>query len=464
MRKTMKQAIPVALAASLLASAPALAAEPAAANANAQTPFNCDFEPACEVAPGFYGKISAPASSKFNLAIGGFVKLDAAYNSTNFGPTGFLTPVNVPKESSTAGKREQTIFSVRQSRLWFKLNGPPLLGAKTNGYVEFDFANTNNNLTSAENLNATPRLRHAFGNIDWGNTQLLFGQTADNFGLLSGNTIDFNSGIQAGFFSGTRVPQIRLSQRVPLGGESALRLVAAVQHPYQNNFNNNAVDGSAGNSRGDSWGSKPNVAAQALFVSKALGASPGYYGQSLRDFTVGLTGIYGNQKVAGANDNLDSWGLALYTFIPVLSSSDGKSRANTLTLEGQAYVAANVNAATAVQYVGANGDLSPAKGYGFGANVIYYPTQNLGLSTGYGRRQATPGSDYRFNNYERYNHTYFVNASYDLNAAIRVATEYQRLETKYGNVTDNTTAGSPLGGLTDKGSADVARLALYYFF
>ena len=459
MKKRNKAAL---LAAAFLAATPAFAAE--GNGAAEQVPFNCDFEPNCEVAPGYYGKISAPASSKFNLSVGGFVKLDTAYNSTNFGPTGFLTPTNVPKDSSTAGKKDQTIFSIRQSRLWFRLAGPPLLGAKTSGLIEFDFANGNTDTTSSGNLNSTPRLRHAFANLNWGKTQVLFGQTADIFGLLYGNTIDFNSGSQAGFHGGTRNPQIRLTQQVDLNKDNFLKLVIGVQQPYQSNYTNSAANGAPGSTGGDSWGAKPNVAAQALYISKALGVSPGYYGQSLNNLTVGFNGLVGNQEVYGNKSTLNSWGAAFYTFVPILSSVDGKSRENTLTFEGQAYWAANVNGATAAQYVGTTGNLASAKGFGFASHLIYYPTQNLGLSAGYGRRQATPVSSYKFNNFEKHNHTYFINASYDLNAAIRVAAEYQRFETRYGNVTNVATAGSPLGGLADKGTADIGRLALYYFF
>ncbi len=460
----MKKRLSTLLAAALLAATPAMAADAPPANGSAQIPFNCDFEPACEVAPGYYGNISAPASSKFNLSIGGFIKLDSAYYSTNFGPTAYFTPTNVPKNSSTAGQKDQTIFSVKQSRLWFKASGPTLLGAKTNGYLEFDFSNSNTDTTSSGNLNATPRLRHAYGNLDWGNTQVLFGQTSDLFGIISGNTIDFNSGSQAGFFGGTRNPQLRLTQRLNLNKDNSINFSVAVQQPYQSNFNNNGTNGAPGSTAGDSWGAKPNVTAQALFISKALGVSPGYYGQSLKNFTAGFTGLVGNQEVAGNNKSLDSWGASFYTFVPIISSADGRSRANTLTFEGQAYLAANVNGATAAQYVGTAGKLQEARGFGFGTHVIYYPIQNLGLSAGYGRRQASPTSDYKFNNYERYNETYFANASYDLNAAVRVAAEYQRFETKYGNVTNVTTAGSPLGGLSSTGFANIGRFALYYFF
>ncbi len=462
-RNKVKQHLSVVLAAALFAATPALAADPAPNNAS---PYNCDFDPACEVAPGFYGNLSAPTASKFNLTIGGFIKLDSAYNSTNFGPTGYFTPTNVPKDSSLPGKKDQYISSIRQSRLWFKSSGPTLLGAKTNALLEFDFSNTNNAKSSAENLNATPRLRHAYGNLDWGTTKLLFGQTGDIFGQLSGNTLDFNSGSQAGFFGGTRTPQIRLTQQVDLNKDNYLRFVVGIEQPYQSNYVDAGTNGAAGSTAGDSWGAKPNVAGQIAFISKALGVSPGYYGQSLNNFSIGLSGLYGNQEVLGNKDTIDSWGVSLYTFVPILKSADGKSRANTLTFEGQVYTAKNVNGATATQYVkNSSGNLDGAKGFGLGTNLIYFPTQNLGLSGGYGRRQADPASDYKgITNYERYNKTYFVNAIYDLNAAVRVGAEYQRFETAYGNVKDITTAGSPLGGTADKGTTNIARLSLYYFF
>jgi hypothetical protein len=55
-----------------------------------------------------------------------------------------------------------------------------------------------------------------------------------------------------------------------------------------------------------------------------------------------------------------------------------------------------------------------------------------------------------------------MNLAYDLNAAIRVAAEYQKLSTEYGNVKD--VPGGNLAGLTDSGRADIIRLAAYYFF
>jgi hypothetical protein len=467
----MKRIFPAVLAASLLAAVPALAAEPGAVNGS--TPFNCDFEPACEVAPGVYGSLNAPTSSKFNLSVGGFVKLDYAYNSSNFGPNGFFTNSRSPKNDSVEGQKDQSTFSARSSRLWFRSSGPTLLGAKSTALLELDFTNSPvygaSGVANTESFNATPRLRHAWANLDWGNTQLLFGQSGENFSVFTGNTVDFNAGIQAGFGNGSRVPQVRLTQKVDLSTDNSLKLVLALEQPFQTNFNANNTNIAAGNAvggAGDSWGAQPNVVGQAFFVSKALGTSPIQYGFGQQNFTAGFFGLYGNQHALGQKNDktIDSWGAGFYTFVPILASSDGKKRANTLTFEAQTYLAANVNGATAYQYTGTAGSLNAAKGFGAAGHLIYYPTDQLSISGGYGRRQAYKYADYsNISNFEKYNQTYFVNAYYDLNAAVRVATEYQRLDTKYGNVTNPATATATSGKSTD-GNTNIARVACYYFF
>ena len=481
-RNMMKQQLSVVLAAALFAATPALAADPIPVN-----PFNCDFEPACEVAPGVYGSLNAPASSKFNLAVGGFIKLDYAYNSENFGPNGFYTNTRAPKNDSIEGQKEQSTFSARSSRLWFRSNGPTLLGGKTSALVEFDFSNSpvfgTAGVANTESFNATPRLRQAWANLDWGNTQLLFGQTNEGFNLFSANTVDFNAGTQAGYGNGQRVPQIRLTQKVEINKDNSIKLVLLAEQPFQTNFNQSATPiavtaGNAVGSAGDSWGATPNIVGQAFFVSKALGTSPIAGGFGQQSFTAGVFGLYGKQDVRGQSNSIDSWGTGFYTFIPVISSKDGKSRAGSLTFEGQTFLAANLNGATAYQYTGTNANNGPAatptngtnaklhaaKGAGFAGHVLFYPTDQLSINACYGRRQAYDNVDYKnIPNYERYNQTYFINAFYDLNAAVRVAAEYQRLDTGYGNISVPATA-TGTSGASKEGSVNSGRLALYYFF
>ena len=418
--------------------------------------YNCDFEPSCEVAPGIYGKMASPATSKFNLSIGGFVKLDYAYNSVDLGPSGALAPASgiIPKSSSAEGQRDQSILTARQSRFWLKVAGPTLLGAKTNGLIEVDFYGD----PAAASESPQLRMRQAWGSMDWANTQVLFGQAYDIFGPMIASTIDFRSGATYGTPNNPRVPQIRLTQKVDLNANNSLRLVLGVQDPNQNGNNNNAA--------GTTYGNMVNTAGQVTFVSKALGVAPGYFGLSMNSLTAGFFGLTGYERVKASNRTVNTYGYGIYTFVPVLKSKDGKNRAMTMSFEGQAYQAANMafNSATAGTLVGTAGNESSAKGYGLAGQVIFYPTQNLGITTGYGRRNAYNYASYSgVSNFQKSNSELYANIAYDLNAAIRVAAEYQNLSTKYGNVA-SVPATAGLGGTAGTGTANVARLALFYFF
>lgn len=417
--------------------------------------YNCDFEPACEVSPGIYGKMGSPVTSKFNLSIGGFVKLDYAYNSVNLGTNipAIGTLQQIPKSSSPAAKQDQSIFTARQSRIWFKVAGPTFLGAKTGALIETDFYGGG----GSSNETANMRIRLAHGTLDWQNTQLLFGQAYDIFGPAVPSTIDFGTNGKTGNPSNPRVPQIRATQKVELNANNALRLIVGVQNPTQNsNLQTNAGP--------DSWGATPNVAGQVMLVSKALGVAPGYFGLPMNSLTAGVFGLVGKQDVAG-NGTVDSWGYGFYTFVPVLKSKDGKNRAMTASFEGQGYMSANMafNGATGGTVVGAAGNKTAAKGYGFYGQLMFHPTQQLGITAGYSRRNAYNYSDYKgINNFEKSNSSLYANIAYDLNAAVRVAVEYQNLDTKYGNSVN--VAGGNLAGTAGTGSANIGRLAFFYFF
>ncbi|NMC73816.1 MAG: hypothetical protein GYA56_05565 [Geobacteraceae bacterium] len=460
----MRKAVFVSLAAGLLLAAPVLAADAP----QASTPYNCDFQPSCEVAPGFYGKMEQPVTSKFKVSIGGFVKLDYVYNSVNLGPSGALTPGSgkIPKTTSKEGEADQSIFTARQSRVWLKVAGPGFLGAKTNALIEADFYGD----PSAAAESPQVRMRQAWGSIDWAKTQLLFGQTFEIFGPMVSSTIDFRHGAAYGTPNNPRVPQLRLTQRIDLSQDNALKLVVGLQDPNQNGNNNAGGTLSTG-----TFGSAVNVAGQAMFVSKALGVAPGLWGLSMNSLTAGFFGLFGSEKVmlAPGNKAVDSWGYGFYSFVPVLKSSDGKSRAMTMSFEGQAYMAANMafNSATADTMVGTTEDPKAAKGYGFAGQLIFYPIQDLGITAGYQRRNAYNYSDYTNRNitissqptsttltganFVKSSTNIYVNVSYDLNAAVRVAAEYQNVNTQYGNNTPGTSG---------TGTANIGRLAFLYFF
>jgi hypothetical protein len=381
----------------------------------------------------------------------------------NFGQNGGLTPGNgaIPLRSSAAGKQEQSIFTARQSRLWFKAKGPEFMGAKTSSLIEADFYGDDSAAAESPQL----RMRLAYGALDWKNTQVLFGQNWDIFGPFIASTVDFRSGATTGAPNNPRVPQIRVTQKIDLNSDNAITLVLGVQDPNQDANNNQPYYAAAAPGAVTStappaaYGAAVNGAAQIMFSSKILGAAPGYFGLPMKPLTLGVFGLYGNSKVsaaASAGQTVDSYGAGVYAFVPVLRSSDGKSRAMTMSLEGQAYEAANMafNTATAGTVIGAAANLNPAKGYGLGAQAIFYPTQELGLTAGYGKRGTITNSDYA-GAFQKSTSEFYANASYDLNAAVRVMTEYQNMETQYNNV---ATGGA------DKGVANIFRVAAFYFF
>lgn len=417
--------------------------------------YNCDAEPACEVSPGIYGKMASPVVSKFKMSIGGFVKLDYIYNSVNLGSNNSigsvatLQPNGIPKTSSVAASQDQSLFSARQSRLWFKTDGPTYIGAKTGALIEVDFFGAGGSNAESSNL----RIRHAYGTIDWSNTQVLFGQSWDLFAPAYASTIDFGQGQTTGNPTTPRVPQLRVTHKVNLSEQNTLKLVAALQNPIQDT---NTANGTAG----ETWGAKPNVAGQAMLVSKALGVAPGFWGLSMTPLTLGTFGLYGNEELKGNSETVDSWGYGLYTFVPILQSKDGKSRTMTASFEGQAYQAASMsfNYATFSPLIGPPGAKTGGKGYGLFGQVIFYPTQNLGFATGYGMRGAKDYDSYTnsgIKDFQKSSDQVFANISYDLNAAIRIAAEYQHVSTRYGNVT---------AGTSDLGKADVFRYSMMYFF
>jgi len=437
----------------LLFAAPAMAEETA--------PYNCDYSPSCEVAPGVYGAMASPVKSKFNLSLGGYVKLDYAHNTNAVGPRSPVAFQNLPIN----GSKDESIFTAKQSRLWFKVAGPTFLGAKTNALVEADFYGGGSAATTNENPNF--RLRHAYGSLDWANTQVLFGQFWDVFGPAAADTIDFSQGSSTGAPNNPRVPQIRLTQKYNLNADNSLKLVLSLQNPGQDS----ASGAAASFSKTGGYGSLVNAAGQIMFSSKALGVSPGFMGLGMSPLQAGLFGLGGRQKIAG-NHQVDVYGYGVYGFVPLLKSKDGKNRAMTMSLETQAYIASGMDmqGATALSVIGSKPDLTGAKGYGYYGQLKFYPTQDMGITGGYNRRSVLNSDNYNglsaatiglsqgaVNGVERYNELVYANITYDLNAAIRLATEFEHNKTQYMA----TTTGA---ATTASGQNNIVRFAAYYFF
>ena len=155
--------------------------------------------------------------STFGIKFSGFVRNDAYFDTRQvvsarpavqgdllLYPSPVLPDVNGKDINATPSFSMMAVTS----RLSGAITGPDAFGAKTCGLLEAEFfGNTNGN----ENIF---RLRHAYVKLDWGKTQLLFGQYNHPFYLpeCSPAVLSFNAGMPFQPFA--RNPQIRVTENL----------------------------------------------------------------------------------------------------------------------------------------------------------------------------------------------------------------------------------------------------------
>lgn len=165
-----------------------------------------------------------------SLALGGYAKLDAIYNSQSTGGSGgsnqgdqWLLPSSIPVDDSQS-EANQITFHARQSRFWLKSYTPTRLG-DLNTYLEMDFFAFQSPGDERVSNSYTPRMRHAFGQL--GN--FLAGQTWTTF--MDAQALpelnDFGGPVGRIF---VRQPQIRWTQPFTIGAQP-FEWAVAVESP-----------------------------------------------------------------------------------------------------------------------------------------------------------------------------------------------------------------------------------------
>ncbi len=186
-------------------------------------------------------KRSAPgedkhASSSNSVTVGGpklsfygLLRLDAHYTDSAMNDPRFpMWALSTENQSFVQGmnrtemnKNPTFVMHPRLSRFGLDAVGKtPMKGVKLSGKLEFDF------FAGESESRALPRLRHVYGQLDWHNISLLFGQTTDVISPLipavNAEAIMWNVGNL-----GDRQPQLKLSVRQPLGSRILVKLEAA---------------------------------------------------------------------------------------------------------------------------------------------------------------------------------------------------------------------------------------------
>ncbi|MGR9100904.1 MAG: DcaP family trimeric outer membrane transporter [Gammaproteobacteria bacterium] len=115
------------------------------------------------------GSIKIPGTET-SLALGGYVKLDAIYNSQSVGGSGggnlgdqMLQPGSIPV-GSDEGEDSQFTFHARQSRIWLTSKTPTEWGG-LDTYLEMDFFAFQSPGDERVSNSYAPRMRHAYGSL-----------------------------------------------------------------------------------------------------------------------------------------------------------------------------------------------------------------------------------------------------------------------------------------------------------
>jgi hypothetical protein len=172
-----------------------------------------------------------PVKGKWNPVLYGFVEFDSIHDSTqSFNDLAG----NAPIKTGFQGSHPRTMFSVRNSRLGFKMSAPETSGIRATGVLEMDFLG-NQPTDASENAlftNPTFRIRHFALKLENRYVDVLLGQYWQLFGWQSffhPNTVEIQ-GVPGQVY--TRTPQARLSHKFDTDAVT-VELAASASRPVE---------------------------------------------------------------------------------------------------------------------------------------------------------------------------------------------------------------------------------------
>jgi hypothetical protein len=344
-----------------------------------------------------------PLWSTLDIQFYGYVKLDAAWDSSGVFPGDYV----LYAESGREGDEEFNI-TAKQTRLGFRIKGPEAGNMKASGVVEFDFYGA----AGAENK-PNVLLRHAYMVFDWPDDKfsILAGQASDVISPLLPNTLNYTVLWDAGNI-GYRHPQVRLTQQLRVGDDMTLELAGAISRTI-----------------GDVEVLGFTPGADAGFPTFQGRAGLTFPWLGFRPTTVGLSGHWGREKYS-PSERLDSWSVNLDVFQPINP---------VVTVKGEVYVGANLD-----DYFGGIG-----QGVRFGG-IPSFGTE-IGDAGGWFAVALGPWGPWSFNagaglddvdeddvnvNGRTSNRSVFANAIYALNKSADIGVELSQWRTDYRNADD----------------------------
>jgi hypothetical protein len=264
-----------------------------------------------------------PVHSKWDATLYGFAELDAIWDSTQgFGELPGGTAIARPR--TYAGDHGQTTFTVRNSRIGFKLAAPEVNHIKATAQLEMDFLGNQPPGISEASLygNATFRFRHINIKLETPYLDILAGQYWNLFGwqsLFHPNTVAIQ-GVPGQIYS--RVQQIRVGKLID-GGGVAVELQVAANRPVERA--SQTPDGVAG--------------IKLMLPAVKAWHTSGSTGSSLDSAALGVS-VMGRRFTPpefsaspGKQVATNGYGVSVDALIPIIPATK-KSHASALTLTG----------------------------------------------------------------------------------------------------------------------------------
>jgi hypothetical protein len=344
-----------------------------------------------------------PVWSNLDIQLYGYIKLDAAYDTSRIDTGDFARWVESESDNEDD---DQFNMTARQTRLGALINGPEDGELETSGRVEIDFYEG-----GAENK---PRvmMRHAYLNILWPEDRfsILAGQTSDVISPLYPNTINYTVGWWVGNI-GYRRPQIRLTKDLALSKDVDLKLEGALARTI-------GISDTFTTDSGADAG-YPGVQGRAGITFPWFGCKP---------TTLGVSGHVAREEydtsASGDSKHFDSWSANLDVTQPINE---------WLTIKGEMFTGENLSA-----YLG---------GIGQGVNIDTF--KEIGSKGGWIAAALGPWDKWQFNvglsadsvdgddlrgmsgDKRTYNRSIFGNMLYSLNKSTQIAFELSQWRTDY---------------------------------
>jgi hypothetical protein len=238
--------------------------------------------------------LPAVAFAATEFTLGGYVKMEAIWDSTQVNKN-FLEFVRRNNDANFQHGRLK--FTAENTRMNFTIKGPDIWGAKTTGYIEWDFDNNARNTSQAYTSfqhKAGVGLRHAMFRLNWPDTELMLGQYWSLLTEEIPETANFGACTTAGA-PFIREPQIRLTQGFGLGPgkmTASIALAEPMNGLWGLALNTNQVN--LNNAYGGESSEIPKVLTRVKYDADLWGKAA-FWGR-LRPFSVRLGGAWWRER------------------------------------------------------------------------------------------------------------------------------------------------------------------------